>query len=248
MKSRKGTWILGLVEVAAILTMVVTPGLADQGHRQMGHGGHDQEERADHSGHYIKHLLKHAKEFGLTADQVAKLKALQLDFKRTEARLEADRKIAKLELDALLDDEKTDLAEIHTKIEQLKRSEGALLFSAIKSQRGAEALLTPEQREKDRAHREQMKSEGRGQRGGGMGGGMMGSMGERGRGGMGGSMSGAGHGGRGSHGGGQLGGGHRSGMSGMDHGSHKGAEGGSEEGQADGDQEGEAMGGGQHQH
>ncbi|MCP9473400.1 MAG: hypothetical protein NNA30_11760 [Nitrospira sp.] len=208
----------GLAGVLLMVGLTVSPGLADQGHGQMGHGGHDQEGQADQSGHYIQHLLKHAEEFGLTAEQVAKLKTIRLDFQRTEARLEADRKIAKLELDALLDDEKTDLAAIQTKVEQLKRSEGALLFSAIKNRREAMALLTADQREKDRAHREQMKRESKGQRGGRMGGGMggggmMGGMGGRGHGGMsGGGMSGGGH-------GGQSGGGHQSEMGGTGHGS-----------------------------
>ncbi|MCP9452212.1 MAG: hypothetical protein NNA23_05965 [Nitrospira sp.] len=216
----------GVASVLLIVSLTGSPALADQGHGQMGHGGHDPEEQADHSGHYITHLLKHAKEFGLTAEQIAKLKTLQLDYKRTEARLEADRKIAKLELDALLEDEKTDLAEIQAKIEQLKRSEGALLFSAIKAQQSAKVLLTPDQREKDRAHREQMKRESKRQRGGGMGGGMggggmMGGMGGRGRGGMGGGMGGGGMGGGGVSGGGhgERGGGHQSGMGGMEHGS-----------------------------
>jgi len=222
----------------------------------MGHGGHDPEEQADHSGHYITHLLKHAKEFGLTAEQIAKLKTIQLDYKRTEARLEADRKIAKLELDALLDEEKTDLAEIQAKIEQLKRSEGALLFSAIKAQQSAKVLLTPDQREKDRAHRERMKSESKGERGGGMGGGMMGGRGGRGRGGMGGGMGGGGMSG-GGHG--ERGGGHQSGMGGMGHGSmgqgsHGGTgaghqEGHGNEGHGNNDHEGDVTtGGATHEH
>ncbi|MCA1957614.1 MAG: hypothetical protein LDL14_03680 [Nitrospira sp.] len=243
----------GAASILLIVSLTGSPGLADQGHGQMGHGGHDPEEQADHSGHYIAHLLKHAKEFGLTTEQIAKLKTLQLDYKRTEARLEADRKIAKLELDALLDEEKTDLAEIQAKIEQLKRSEGALLFSAIKAQQSAKVLLTPDQREKDRAHRERMKSEGKGEheRGGGMGGGMMGGRDGRRRGGMGGGMgggmSGGGH-------GGQSGGGHQSGMGGMGHGSmgqgsHGGTGAGHQEGHGNDDHEGDVTtGGATHEH
>ncbi|CUQ65602.1 Spy/CpxP family protein refolding chaperone [Candidatus Nitrospira inopinata] len=259
MQSMRKAWQKA-ASVLLIVSLTGSPALADQGHGQMGHGGHDPEEQADHSGHYITHLLKHAKEFGLTAEQIAKLKTLQLDYKRTEARLEADRKIAKLELDALLEDEKTDLAEIQAKIEQLKRSEGALLFSAIKAQQSAKVLLTPDQREKDRAHREQMKRESKRQRGGGMGGGMggggmMGGMGGRGRGGMGGGMGGGGMsgGGHGGHGG-QSGGSHQSGMGGMEHGSmgqgsHGGTGAGHQEGHGNDDHEGDVTtGGATHEH
>jgi protein CpxP len=198
----KRQWVVVLGGVACLVAATFLSGLADEAqgrmmHDQM-HGGHDQEEQDDHSAHYLKHLLQHAKEIGLTPEQISKVKALQLDFKRSEARLEADAKVAKLELQALMEDEQTDLTAIQAKVDQLKKAEAACLFTAIKSKRTAMALLTPDQREKDRAVHEQMKSGA--QHGGGMGG-MMGGMG-------GGGMSG-GHGGSGGgdHAGGAQGGG-----------------------------------------
>lgn len=200
-------WVVAFGGAILVVAMTVFPVFADEGHGKKGPGGHDQEEQVDHSGHYLKHLLKHAKEFELTQEQISKLKAIQLDFKRSEARLEADTKVAKLELHALLDEEQADLKAIQAKVEQLKKAEGACLFEAIKSKRTAMALLTPDQREKDRAHHEQMKSKSDGQHGGGMGGmgrgGMMG-----GRGGMGGMMGGMG--------GGMMGGGGQGGHDGGD--------------------------------
>jgi len=226
--------MVAVAGAGVIAAMLVAPTFADEGHGKKGHGGHDQEEQHDHGGHYLKHLLKHAKEFELTQEQITKLKAIQLDFKRSEARLEADAKVAKLELDALLDEEQVDLKAIQAKVEQLKKSEGACLFEAIKSKRTAMALLTPDQREKDRAHHEQMKSKSEGQHGGGMGG--MGGMGKGGmmggRGGMGGMMGGVESGmmGGGGHGGGQSSGGHQSGMGGHDGGDHgSGGSGGGQE-------------------
>jgi protein CpxP len=199
----KRQWVLVLGGVACLVAATFLSALADEAqgrmmHDQM-HGGHDQEEQDDHSAHYLKHLLKHAKEIGLTPEQISKVKALQLDFKRSEARLEADAKVAKLELQALMEDEQTDLTAIQAKVDQLKKAEAACLFTAIKSKRTAMALLTPDQREKDRAVHEHMKSGA--QHGGGMGG-MMGGMG-------GGGMSGGGHGGSGGgdHAGGAQGGG-----------------------------------------
>jgi len=197
-------WIVGFGGAALIVAMTAFPNSAEachgcmmHGQMQSGHDQHDQDEHDDHGAHYLKHLLKHAKEIGLTAEQINKLKAQQLDFKRTEARLEADTKIGKLELHALLEDEQADLNAIQAKVDQLKKAEGSLLFAAIKSKRNAMAMLTPEQREKERQAHEQMKSGG--QHGGGMGG-MMGGMG-----GMMGSMGGSGH--------GQSGGDHGSGGS-----------------------------------
>ncbi|MDF0677155.1 MAG: hypothetical protein P0120_22880 [Nitrospira sp.] len=192
-------WIVGLRGAAVIIAMAALLGLADEGRGMMTHGGHDQEDQDDHGGHYLKHLLKHAKEFGLTPEQIGKLKALQLDFRRTEARLEADVKVARLELHALAEDEPADLNAIQAKVEQLKQAEGACLFEAIKSKRSAMALLTPDQREKDSAHHEQMKSETR--HGGGMGRGGMGGMGRGGMGGSGQGQGGSDHGSGGSGGG-----------------------------------------------
>lgn len=193
----KRWWIVGVGGAGLIVAMTAFPSFADKGHRQMMHSGHDRDKQDDHSAHYLTHLLKHAKTIGLTPEQIGKLKALQLDFKRTEARLEADAKIAKLELHALLEDEQADLNVIQAKVDQLKKAEGACLLAAITSKRNAMAMLTNEQREKDRAHHEQMKSGG--QHGGGMGsmghGGMMGSMGGSGHGQSGGDQGGGGSGG-----------------------------------------------------
>jgi protein CpxP len=198
-------WIVAVGGIGVIAAMVISPSFADQGHGQKGHGGHEQEDQHDHGGHYLKHLLKHAKEIGLTSEQIGKLKSLQLDFKRTEARLEADRKVAALELQALVEDEQADLNAIQTKVEQLKKAEGACLVAGIKSKRHAAAMLSPDQREKERAAHEQMMSSGQhGAGGGAMGsGGMMG-----GRGGMGGMMGGMGGGMMGGSGHGQGGGDH----------------------------------------
>ena len=171
----KRQWVVVLGGVACLVAATFLSGLTDEAqgrmmHDQM-HGCHDQGEQGEHSAHYLMHALKHAKEIGLTSEQIGKLKALQLDFNRIQARMDADIKIARLELHALLEEEQAELSAIQAKVDQLKKAEGALMLAAIKGKRDASALLTPEQREKERAHREKMKSGGEGQHGGGMGGG-----------------------------------------------------------------------------
>jgi len=118
--------------------------------------GHDQSKQDEHSRHDLQHLLKQGKEIGLTPEQVGKLKTMQLDLSRAQVRAEADIKVATLELHALVEDEKADSAAIQAKVDQLKRAEGSLLFTAIKSKRDAMAILTPEQREKEHALRDKM--------------------------------------------------------------------------------------------
>ncbi len=195
----KSGWIVGAVAAASLFGAAVFPSRTEacQGHMMMHgqmQGGHEQHDEGDHAGQHIKHLLKHAKEIGLTPEQIGKLKVMQLDFKRADVRLEADIEVAQLELDALLEDDQAELSAIQAKVDQLKKAEGAHVIAAVKSTRNALALLTPDQREKERAHREHMQHERQGQHGGGMGmGGMMGGMGHgNGPGGHGGSGQGGG--------------------------------------------------------
>jgi periplasmic protein CpxP/Spy len=151
------------------------------GHMSKMHEGHDQDKEDEHSCHDLKHLLKHGKELGLTPEQITKLKTMQLDLGRAQARAEADIKVARLELHALVEDEQAASTAIQTKVDQLKKAEGGLLFATIRSRRDAMAILTPEQREKE--HPLDKMKEGEDQHTGGMSG--MGGMG---------GMKGGGHG------------------------------------------------------
>lgn len=183
----KRQWIVVLAGAACLVAASFVSGLADEGHGNMMHGhmqgGHDQGEQDEHGAYYLQHLLKHGKEIGLSPEQIGKLKAMQLDLNRTQTRTEADIKIAKLELQAILEDEKAEFSTIQAKVDQLKKAEGALLLAAIKGKRDAMAMLTPDQRAKDRAQLEKMKSGGEGQHRGGMGHGAMGGSGHGGQGG-----------------------------------------------------------------
>ena len=159
-------------------------------------GGHEAATCQPSTGHYLHHLLKHSKEIGLTADQVSKLKAIQLDLNRTRIKTEADMQVSELELAALTEDEKADLSAIETKAKERAMLEVVLQMAAIKAKRDAVSLLTPEQREKVTAEREKMMKEmggmmGKGQKekaevekkkhmGGTMGKGMMGDKGGQG--------------------------------------------------------------------
>ena len=185
----KRQWIVVLAGAVCLVAASFLSSLADEGHGNMMHmhghmqGSHDQGEQDEHGAYYLQHLLKHGKEIGLSPEQISKLKAMQLDLNRTQARTEADIKIAKLELQAILEDEKAEFSMIQAKVDQLKKAEGALLLAAIKGKRDARAMLTPDQRAKDRAQLEKMMSGGEGEHRGGMGHGAMGGSGHGGQGG-----------------------------------------------------------------
>ena len=118
-------------------------------HGMPGHGG------ASH--HLLHHLLRHQKDIGLTDDQIAKLRALALDQDRTRIRAYADVQVAERELRALVADEKTDLSVIESKIKEREALEANLQFMGIKAKRAILTVLTPAQRDKLKAVREQMR-------------------------------------------------------------------------------------------
>lgn len=108
------------------------------------------------TGHLIRHLLNHEKNLGLTADQVAKLKDIQLNLDKARIKAEADIQIAERELKALTDNEQSDLAAIETKLRQSEDLQMALRMTSIKTRRDVMGLLTPEQRAKEKSEHAKM--------------------------------------------------------------------------------------------
>ena len=144
-------------------------GYGERGHGAMG--SHGMGMMHSSAGHLIRHLLKHEKEIGLTADQVTKLKDMQLNLDKTRIKAEADIQVAERELRALTDEEKSELGAIEAKLKQSEDLQVALRMTSIKTRREVLALLTPEQRSKEKAEHEKMmqqhKEGGRSSQGGG---------------------------------------------------------------------------------
>ncbi|MBH0188255.1 MAG: hypothetical protein HP493_05200 [Nitrospira sp.] len=158
--------------VAAMLMLVLggtsvwanDPGYGHTG----GHGGHggmgDYGKGMMHSGtgHLIRHLLKHEKDIGLTADQVAKLKDFQLSLDKVRIKAEAEIQIAERELKSLTDDDKSDVAAIEMKLKQSEDLQILLRLTAIKMRREVMAMLTPEQREKEKTEHDKVMHQHKG--------------------------------------------------------------------------------------
>jgi periplasmic protein CpxP/Spy len=80
------------------------PGYGTEGHGGSGHssvGGHGKSMMHNSTGQLIRHLLKHEKDLGLTAEQVTKLKDMQLNLDKTRIKSEADIQVAERELKSL---------------------------------------------------------------------------------------------------------------------------------------------------
>ena len=123
-------------------------GYGSRGHGMMG--GHGMGMMHSSAGHLIRHLLKHEKDIGLTADQVTKLKDIQLNLDKTRIKSEADIQVAEREFKALTDDEKSDLGAIEAKLKQSEDMQVALRMTSIKTRRdvlGAVDARTARQRE-----------------------------------------------------------------------------------------------------
>ena len=118
-------------------------------HGMSGHGGW--------TSHTLRRLLRHQQDLGLTDEQVAKLKGLALDQDRAKIRAYADVQIAERELRALVADEKTVLSAIEAKVNERESFAAKLSFMRIKGKRDLYAVLTPEQREKQKTIRDQMR-------------------------------------------------------------------------------------------
>lgn len=173
----KTTAVIAIASIGLLMSDV-SNSLANSpsyGHAGYGHGGgagHGYGKGLMHSGtgHLIRHLLKHEKDIGLTADQVAKLKEMQLNLDRVRIKAEADIQIAERELKALTDDEQSDLNAIQGKLKQSEDLQVGLRMAAIKMRRDVMAVLTPEQREKEKSEHGKVMEQhkGAGERHGGM--------------------------------------------------------------------------------
>ncbi len=127
-------------------------------------GGHGYGKGMMHSGtgHLIRHLLKHEKDIGLTADQVTKLKDIQLNLDKARIKAEADIQIAERELRALTESEKSDLAAIEAKLKQSEDLQVGLRMTSIKTRRDVMGVLTPEQRAKETSEHDKVMDQHKG--------------------------------------------------------------------------------------
>ena len=164
---KQGTSTIVTLAVASVFALTVgvssvwanEPGYGKEGHGGSGHssmGGHGSSMMHNSTGHLIRHLLKHDKDIGLTAEQVAKLKDMQLSLDKTRIKTEADIQVAERELKALTEEEKSDLGAIESKLKQSADLQVGLRMASIKARRDVYALLTPEQRAKEKAEHEKV--------------------------------------------------------------------------------------------
>jgi periplasmic protein CpxP/Spy len=136
---------------------------ADPDH--MRHRGYDaQHQRGMHdSQHFVsqtfRSLLQHAKDLGLSEEQVTKLKAMMTDYRKTRIRDKAEVKLAEVDVRTLAHDQKAEMSAIESAVRKSEAARAKLRLDGIRAVREASATLTPEQREKWRSTRTVMRAD-----------------------------------------------------------------------------------------
>ena len=128
-----------------------------RGYRSEHHQGTaDRQHMVSHTFHS---LLRHAKDLGLSEQQVEKLKSLMTDYKKARIRDRAEVKLAEVDAQRLVHDQKAEMAAIEDAIRKSEAARTKLRLDEIRTLREAAATLTPEQREKWRSSRTAMHAE-----------------------------------------------------------------------------------------
>jgi Spy/CpxP family protein refolding chaperone len=123
-----------------------------------GHGG----ARRDFVGMALNGLMRHQKELGLSEEQDGKIKTIATDYKKTRIQKVADVKLAELDVQTRIHDQKADLPSIEAAMRKSETARTALRLEGVKAFRAAMTVLTPEQKEKWHQIMEGREGAGRG--------------------------------------------------------------------------------------
>jgi Spy/CpxP family protein refolding chaperone len=93
-------------------------------------------------------IIRNREKLDLTSEQVKNLERLRKDFEKQSIRKDADIRVAKLDLHALLDAQPVDMTEVEAKVREIERLRADLRFGRIRAAQEAKEQLTVEQRQK----------------------------------------------------------------------------------------------------
>lgn len=161
---KQGTQAIVTLGVASVFALTVgistvwanEPGYGHGGGGHSSMGGYGSSMKHGGTGQLIRHLLKNEQQLGLTAEQVTKLKDMQLNLDKTRIKTEADIQVAEREVRALTDEEKSDLGAVEAKLKESHNLQVGLRMVSIKAKRDVLALLTPEQRAKEKTEHDKV--------------------------------------------------------------------------------------------
>jgi len=124
-------------------------------HANRGHGSHDG------PGFELHAIVHHARDLGLSDEQVMKFKALITDYQKSKIQGEANVKLAELDVRSLMRDDKADMAVIENAIRKSETAQSNVRIEGVKAIKTARTILTPEQLQKWRASRGTRHTQGK---------------------------------------------------------------------------------------
>jgi Spy/CpxP family protein refolding chaperone len=99
-------------------------------------------------GPLVSLMLDRRDELGLSAAQVQELERIRAGFQREAIKLDADQRVAQMDLSVLLRADPVDLRSAESKIREIERLRADLRIGRIRAIEQGKAQLTPEQRAK----------------------------------------------------------------------------------------------------
>jgi periplasmic protein CpxP/Spy len=140
-----------LIGVASFVQAESDDGMHYEGMYQGSHASshHDAHHFVDQTFHS---LFRHAKDLGLSEEQITKLKTQRVAHEKTRIRGGSDMQLAEIDVMTLAHDEKAKMSDIENAVRKSEMAHANLRIEAIKTLREAFAVLTPEQRDKWRSH------------------------------------------------------------------------------------------------
>jgi Spy/CpxP family protein refolding chaperone len=151
MRAKHSIYIVIIVAAMALLAFSV-PGPAFSQVKDMpmkGHGeGHGQMMgmgNMDRMGDMMGMCIEHAEKMGLTDDQIMKMRPVHSEMQKKQARFQADRKIAEIELREIMEVKDFDLEKANAAVKKIEEIKTAHHLEMLKAMKEMRTNLTDEQ-------------------------------------------------------------------------------------------------------
>jgi Spy/CpxP family protein refolding chaperone len=96
----------------------------------------------------ISFMLSNQDKLQLSSSQVQTLEKLRNDFRRQSIRLDADLKVAEMDLAQLLDSDSADMGKVESKVREIEKLKGDLRLARLRAIEEGKRILSQEQRVK----------------------------------------------------------------------------------------------------
>ncbi len=99
-------------------------------------------------GPLISLMLRNREKLGLSDDQVRRMEQLRTDFEKEAIRKDADRRVAEMDLESLLDAPNVDMTKVEAKVREIEKIRADLRLARIRAIEKAKEQLSADQRKK----------------------------------------------------------------------------------------------------